>query len=42
MWMVLEPGMEMLLRQEAASTELTPSELAAVLVGSALLVSLDR
>lgn len=42
MEMVLCPEMEALLRSEAASTELTPSELAAVLVESALLVSLSR
>lgn len=40
MEMVLCPEMDALLRQEAASTELTPSELAAVLVESALVMSL--
>jgi hypothetical protein len=40
--LVLEPVVEDLLRQTAADLDLSPSEVAAILVGSSLVMSLGR
>ena len=39
---LLDPGVDALLRQEAASIEMTPSELASLLLTSTLIGSLTR